>query len=314
LEKEEHYTVQSVDLWLGYSIFLSQELTKPFLNVGARYFSDVYSERPEIGPETNFYFHDKHTYLGAMSYQQISFLETSKLLGFGSVEYVPKGFNLGLILGWQKTSYVNRPYAGFHVNYSALLKKAGMLSVLTEVGGYRRNSKVEDAVVDAKFNYFSPLISVSNLAFRNFLSFSFNTNVNPLYLNKITFDGGLHNLDEVEQYGNSTILVKYQPVFYTPYQWLGFNLTLNPYFHLGWIGESKIFDTQKYFYSILGLGASIKNESLIFPAMHLYAGYHPNNASGNSKFSFEIVFKDYKILNFFADLKPKTANPEDFYW
>jgi len=65
---------------------------------------------------------------------------------------------------------------------------------------------------------------------------------------------------------------------------------------------------------VYGIGASVKNESLIFPAMNVYAGYYPNSLEGESKFGFEVVFKDYKILNFFADLKPKTAHPQDFYW
>lgn len=314
LETNVCFTVRSFDTWLGYSIFVRSDITKPFFNVAGRYYSEVYSEHPEIDPESNFYFHDKYMNLGAISYQQVSFLETSKLLSFGSIEYVPMGFNIGVTTGWQKTSYYKRPYAGFHINYSRLLKKAGIFALLAEVGGYHRNSKIEDGVMNVKFTYFSPLIPVSRFELRNIFSFTFNGLVNPLYLNKITFDGGVRDFEETDLYGNGTLLVRYQPIFYSPYEVSGFNFAFKPFMDLGWISESKFFDSPKHFYSVYGIGASIKNESLIFPAMNVYAGYHPNRPGGKSKFGFEVVFKDYKILNFFAELKPKTAHPQDFYW
>lgn len=314
MDNENDFTVRTIDTWLGYSIFVRSDITKPFFNVAGRYYSEVYTKRPGITSENNFSFHDKYTYLGAVSYQQVSFLETTKLLNFGIIEYVPMGFNVGVTGGWQKTSYYKRPYVGMHVNYSKLLKKTGIFSVILDAGTYIRNTKIEDAVAGVKFSYISPIIPVLRYELRNIFTFSFNTIMSPLYLNKITFEKGLNGLEETELYGNGTLLVKYQPILYTPYEVLGFNFALKPFIDLGWISQSKFFESPKHFYSVYGIGASVKNESLIFPATNISVGYHPNGLEGESKFGFEVVFKDYKILNFFADLKPKTAHPQDFYW
>ncbi len=313
-ENEDQFSAQSFNAWLGYSVFLSRDITKPFLNFAARYFSDVYSKRPEVDPETNFFFHDKRTWLGAVSYQRVSFLETSKLFNFGTIEYVPEGFNLGATLGWQRTSFVERPYAGLHVNYSTLLKKKGILLFQTEAGGYNRKSKIEDGVINVNVHYLSPLLPLAGAEMRHLLSFSYNTNINPLYLNKFTFARDMHGLDNIEDFGNSTLLVKYQPVIYIPHELYGFNFTINPFVDLGWIDDSNWEIGQKNIHTVVGLGASVKNESLIFPALHVYAGYHPQSVAGQSRFMFEFVFRDYKILNFFAEFKPKTAHPENFYW
>jgi hypothetical protein len=295
-------------------LFISRDITKPFFNIGARYYSEIYSERPEIDAKTNFSFHDKHTYLGAVSYQQVSYLKTTKLLNLGVIEDVPVGFNFSFIAGWQNTSYYNRPYTGIGWNFSKLFQNTGLFTLEANVGGYRRNSKYEDAITELRFRYFSPLIQLANFELRNIFAVDYNTIRNPLYLNRITFDDIVNGFNETEAYGNGTMLLRYQPILFMPYKWLGFNLALKPYVYLGWMSEKEFFESPKQLYKVYGLGGSIKNESLIFPSMNVYAGFYSQGAGSGSSFTFEVTFKDYKILEFFSDLKPKTAHPINFYY
>lgn len=311
-ETEDNFQARIYDLWLGYSIFLRRDITKPFLNIAGRYYNEKYVKRPEIDPETNFSFHDINTILGAVSYQKVSYLETSKLLSFGIVEYVPVGFNVNVTAGWEKTTYYERPYAGLGLNYSILIPKAGIFAMLADVGGYYRNSKVEDFATRFKFIYFSPLLPVNRFELRNVFSFSFNNIINPLYHGKINFEKSVRGLEESELFGYGTMVMRYQSIFYTPYEFLGFNFSCKPFVDLGWISESNYFGGSKRFFSVYGLGLGVKNESLIFPAMNMYAGYYPNWTGDGSNFGFEIVFRDYKILNFFSELKPKTSWAYDF--
>ena len=48
--------------------------------------------------------------------------------------------------------------------------------------------------------------------------------------------------------------------------------------------------------------------------MNVYAGFYSKGGGSGSSFAFEVAFKDYKILEFFSDLKPQTAHPSDFYY
>lgn len=311
-DTENFFRSNNYDLWLGYSIFFSRDITKPFVNVGGRYFSEVYSSRPDIEAESNFSFHDKHTFLGAISYQQYSYLKTTKLLNFGVVEDVPVGYSISFTTGWQKTSFYERIYAGIHLNYSKLFKNTGLFILQGDIGGYRRKARFEDAVTDLRFNYFSPLVQLSDFELRNIFTINYYSTRNPLYLNFIRFDDIVNGFEEMDAYGNGTLILRYQPIFYSPYKLFGFNLSLKPFLNLGWISKKEFFDSSKQFYALYGMGAGIKNESLIFPSMNIFAGFYTKGAGSSSNFAFEIVFKDYKILDFFSELKPRTAHSSDF--
>lgn len=313
-DTEDYFHSNIYDVWLGYSIFFSRDITKPFLNVAGRYYHESYEERPYIDPETNYSFHSNNTILGALTYQQVSFFETTKLLNYGVVEYVPVGLSFSITGGWQRTSFYDRPYAGVGANYSVLSNKTGIFSVFTDVGGYYRNSKFEDLATLVRFLYFSPLLPVKSFELRNVFALTLNNTINPLYTDKVTFGKGVRGIENSEVYGNGTIVMRYQPIFYTPYEVLGFNFSFKPFVDIGWISDSNLFGGSKQFYSVIGIGASVKNESLIFPAMNLYVGYYPNETGDGDKFGFKVVFKDYELINFFSDLKPKTASPADFYY
>lgn len=311
---ENFYTANNYDFWLGYSLFLSRDITKPFINLGARYYAEVYTDRPDIDAETNFSFHDKHTFLGAFSYQQVSYLKTTKLLNMGVIEDVPVGFNFSFIAGWQNTSYYKRSYTGIGWNYSKLFQNTGLFTLEANVGGYLRNSKYEDAVSDLRFRYYSPLLKLADFELRHIFAVNYASIRNPLYLNKISFEDIVNGFDETEAYGNGTMVLRYQPILFTPYKWLGFDVAFKPFVYMGWMSEKSFWDSPKQFYTVYGLGGSIKNESLIFPTMSVYAGFYSKGAGNGSSFTFEISFKDYRILDFFTELKPTTAHPSDFYY
>lgn len=310
-ETKDRFKANTYDMWLGYSIFISKDITKPFLNVAGRYFNEKYSVRPKIDPGTNFDFHDKSTLLGSVSYQKISYFETTKLRGFGVIEYVPVGFNINITSGWQSTSFYKRPYFGTGVNYSVFVPKTGIFAVLLDVGGYYRQASFEDFVTNFRFNYFSPLIALNRFELRNEFTFTLNNTINPLYHRKVSLSRILNGFKKSPLYGNGTFVLNYHPVFHTPYDLLGFKFSFKPFVDLGWISEKDFLGGSKQFYSVYGLGLSLKNESLIFPAMNMYAGYYPNGTASGGNFGFEIVFRDYKILDFFSELKPKTASPWD---
>ncbi|WP_346863307.1 hypothetical protein [uncultured Draconibacterium sp.] len=306
---KEKYSLNTIDIWLGYSFLYERDLTHPFLNVAGRFYNEKYTKRPSDVFEYNYPFHDKVLYLGAVSLQQVSYIKTSKLIQFGNIEDVPIGFNLNFTGGWQHTSYLNRPYIGSRINYSKYFQNAGIFSAGINVGAYRFNKNFEDVVTALRFSYLSPLLKLNNLELRNIFDLSFNAVKNPRYLIPALYSDYLLMLTQDVFYGDANFVLNYHPVFYTRYQFWGFRFSFDPFINIGWMNRADNFSDKWDYFSKVGINLSTKNESLIFPAMHLQFAYYTNRVVGEPRFGFKLVFKDIKLFKDFTSLKPETAYP-----
>ncbi|MDX8339954.1 hypothetical protein SLH46_12210 [Draconibacterium sp. IB214405] len=303
------YHLTYFDLWLGHSFFFHSDITRSFLNFAMRYASFQYKNQPLIDESTNYQFHNRELYLAGLSLQRVSYIKTSRLLQYGTVEDVPIGYNLNTTAGWEETSYYDRLYAGLRANYSLYFNNAGIFSAYTEAGGYLNDSKLEDGLAGLRFDYLSPLGKLGDYEIRNIFELKLSTVRNPRYFIPYYSTRTFANeyLTGYKNYSNLSLY--YRPVFYSSYQIWGFRFSFNPYFNIGWLGKSNAAKKEIDRYSQIGIWASTKNESLIFPAMHLQLGYFPNRLEQEPRFVFTIVFKDIKVFKDFTSLKPEAVNP-----
>lgn len=307
------YHLTYFDLWMGHSFFFHQDITRPFLNVAARYASFNYKNQPLIDESTNYQFHNRQLYLAGLSWQQVSYIKTSRLLKYGTVEDVPIGYNLNVTAGWEKTSFYERPYSGLRANYSMYFNNAGIFLAYTEAGGYINDSELEDGLAGLRFDYLSPLSKLGQYEIRNIFELKLSTVRNPRYFIPY-YSTRTFATDYLTGYKNySNLSVYYRPVFYSNYQIWGFRFSFNPYVNIGWLAKSN--DTAKDVdrYSEIGIWASTKNESLIFPAMHLQLGYFPKKLEQEPRFVFSVVFKDIKVFKNFTSLKPEAVHPAHLF-
>ncbi|WP_303924307.1 hypothetical protein [Draconibacterium sediminis] len=303
------YNLSYFDLWLGHSFFFHRDITRPFLNVAARYVSYEYKNQPLVDETTNYQFHNRQLYLAGLSWQQVSYIKTSRLLQYGTVEDVPIGYNLNVTAGWEKTSFYERSYSGLRANYSLYFNNAGIFSAYTEAGGYLNDSKLEDGLAGLRFDYLSPLSRLGKYEIRNIFELKLNAVRNPRYFIPY-YSTRTFATDYLTGYKNySNLAVFYRPVFYSNYQIWGFRFSFNPYINVGWLSKSNAATREVDRYSEIGIWASTKNESLIFPAMHLQFGYFPNRLEQEPRFVFTVVFKDIKVFKNFTSLKPEAAHP-----
>jgi len=304
----EKYTMNRIDLWVGYSFVFPVQERHPFLNIAGRFYLEDYTNVSEDFYEYNYSFHDNNLYLASLSFQQVSYIKTSKLFQYGTIEDVPVGFNLNLTGGWQRTSFVERPYAGARLNYALFSQTAGIFSVTADVGAFQYESDFEDLVSVLKLGYASPLIHVGALELRNLLQISYNAVYKPRYLIPILYTDYFTARSETDGfYGNENIAVNYHPIFYTNYNLYGFRFSVDPFMDIGKVNKAVYNDNHWDSYSVVGVNLSTKNESLIFPALHLQFAYYLNRISDEPRFRFKLVFKDIKLFKNFTELKPRIA-------
>ena len=308
---DEKYSLNLLDIWMGYSFLFPHNNKHPFLNLAGRFHFENFTDLPEEDIEINYPFHDNQMYLASLSYQQVSYVKTTKLLQYGTIEDVPVGINTSLTGGWQHTSYVDRPYFGAMLNYAFYFQNTGIFYTKAEFGAFQYNSDFEDVVSVLKLAYASPLSQVKNFELRNLFQITYNSVINPRYLIPVIYSDYLMVREGLDGfYGNKNFVVNYHPVFYTKYNLWGFRFSIDPFIDFGWLNRA-IYDENNWdAYSKLGINLSTKNESLIFPAMHVQFAYYMNGISDEPRFQFKLVFKDLKLFQDFTELKPRIAIPE----
>lgn len=299
-----------LDIWMGYSFLFPHRGRHPFLNMAGRYYKEDFTDRPEENIETNYPFHDNQIYLASLSFQQVSYVKTSKLAQYGTIEDVPVGFNFSLTGGWQQTAYFNRPYLGARLNYALYFQNAGIFYTTAEFGAFNYNSDFEDIVSVLKLAYASPLNRIGNFELRHLFQITSNAVYNPRYLIPVIYSDYLMVREGLDGfYGNENFVVNYHPIFYTKYNFWGFRFSVDPFINFGWLNRA-IYDENNWDeYWMLGINLSTKNESLIFPALHVQFAYYVDGIPDEPRFKFKLLFKDIKLFRNFTDLKPRTAMP-----
>ncbi|MFV0594030.1 MAG: hypothetical protein ACK5M7_21845 [Draconibacterium sp.] len=308
VDKNTKYSMNLADVWMGYSFLFQHDEKHPFINVAARYYSEKFTDRPTENLEANYPFHDDQIFLLSASFQQVSYVKTTNLVQYGPIEDIPVGINLNLTGGWQHTSFVDRPYAGARLNYALYFQNAGIFSATADFGVFRYQSEFEDVISVLKLAYASPLTDLGNVEWRNLFQFSFNAVYNPRYLIPVLYTDYLMARDDRDGFnGNRNIALNYHPIFYTNYNLWGFRFSVDPFVDFGWANQA-VYERNKWdSYTRLGLNLSTKNESLIFPAMHMQLAYFVNGMIDEPRFQFKLVFKDIKLFKNFTDLKPRIA-------
>ncbi|WP_340112907.1 hypothetical protein [Maribellus mangrovi] len=308
IDRNDMYSANLVDMWMGYSFLFQYDNKHPFLNIAGRYYYKKFTDHPDIDYENNYPFHDNQAFLASLSFQQVSYIKTTKLVQYGPIEDIPVGINASITGGWQHTSFVDRPYAGARLNYGIFFQNAGIFSTSADFGMFRYKSKFEDVINVLKLAYASPLTKVGNLELRNLFQVTFNAVYNPRYLIPVLYTDYLMARDSRDGfYGNQNFAVNYHPIFYTNYNLWGFRFSVDPFVDFGWINQAIYEDNKWDRYTRLGLNLSTKNESLIFPAMHIQLAYYIDAIPQKARFKFKLMFKDIKLLKKFTELKPRIA-------
>lgn len=310
------YQANTFDAWLGYSFYYFNNSINNFLNISARHSTINYLQRKYVEDDTTivdvdstFYpFHNRYSSLLNLSLRKIDYLKTSRLFGYGRTEDVPYGYILDITGGYQKTQYYYRPYMGGYYFWGKYFPRAGYYSYSLGSGAFLRNGKAEDWVSGAKFTYFSPLSNLYGMEFRNTFNATFNSVTNPLYYASINFGDDLRVLRQDSIYGASKITFQAQTIIYTYFNVVGFRFAFYPFIDFGWLAQRDFFRGEKRFFAVYGLGVQVKNESLLFPGLHIKAGYMPHTLNGRPNFAVTFLFKDIQLFKRVRSLQPQIID------
>ncbi|MFC2098409.1 hypothetical protein ACFLSP_01555 [Bacteroidota bacterium] len=296
------------DLWAGRSFYLSSQrrLSRNRLNlvVASRIFRNHFIDRPEDVSENNFYeFQNRNAWLTSFSISSQSFFKSNLILDFGRTEDVPQGMLFSFTAGPEINEFNRRFYTGVSLSQGRYLGKFGYIFTRLEGGGFvKEYSYINQGVINAEMNYFTPLFIINRFKFRHFFSARYVRGIRRFEDEFI----GINDQDGIRGFrsslplGQQKVVFNYEADAFTPFYLYGFRFVMFGFADVGMVGPEyeKWHDGQ--FYSGLGVGVRIRNERLVFETISIRLGYYPNHPE--------------KSFPLFVDVYgEKRLNPDNFY-
>jgi hypothetical protein len=302
------------DVWVGRSFRLfyrqndSEEKGRSRLVLAARYTNYDYQKRPNITADTNQIYQDSRTVLASVGFSRRKYTRDVLIYGFGRTEDVPIGESVAAVAGFDNAELGRRMYLGMNFSQGRYVRHVGYVYGLLNIGGYARQSRIEQGVFSFESNFFSPLMKTKWGNMRHFFNTRYTTGINRFsneYIvlgssgSGINTDGIGVNSDALR--GTRRWFVNYENVLFSRLNLVGFRVAFVTFVNLGLVNFPDRPLLSGPLYQGYGIGFRLRNENLTFTSFQIRLAYYPNIPNNTIPFrqSFEGVptlrFRDFDL-------------------
>jgi hypothetical protein len=284
-----NYQYKIFDAWIGYNLGINKKITNRNRHFLAfRSFDYFYLNQPkqEAYRESRIY-NNAYAYLAAFTFYRQDFFKTRYVFGFGRTEDVPYGLSMGLTSGYVRQLKSARPYTAYNIDYSYANRKGDFQSFRFQTGGYFRNNKLEDIILDAGTTYYSRLVQVKEYKMRNSASVNYTQLLNHNVIDWLTVGSKEIPGFATDSLRASTRLALHlESVLFTPWSFVGFRFA--PFAALDLVAariiEGERIINRNNTYWGFSAGLRTRNENLIFGTMEVKFTFIPKDGSGRNQF------------------------------
>jgi hypothetical protein len=275
------------DVWAGRSFLLKRNgFTKmrQNLTISNRIIRNYFYERPEVKEKTNYFFQNKTLFLGAISYSRHSYFKSNYIYSFGRTEDIPLGNEIALTLGAENNEFFKRMYAAYKIAGGTFLGNLGYLYSSVNMGSFfLKPHKPEQALLNVKFNYFTPLLVIKKIKARQFLNINYTAGFERFKNEYLTINNnaGISGLVNDSLFGNHRLNMHWETVFFTPWIFYDFRFVLFAFADHSWLAKSSKNLLDTFPYTGIGLGIRIRNERLVFNTIQIRFSFFPRTPIGS---------------------------------
>jgi hypothetical protein len=291
--KYEHF-----DIWGGRSIRINPsnlfEKNRLNLILSARIYKDHFYERPAVGQDQYYQFHNKTTILGSIALTMQNFYKTNLIYNFGRTEDIPYGFMVNLTGGYELNEFNNRGYLGLFLSSGRLVNGLGYFYNQAELGSFFNKMSQEQGILKLSTNYFSSLYVLNEFKYRHFISFDYTRGIKRFQNEYLMFTPttDIRGLSSNELIGSQYLKMHLESVLFLPTFFYEFRFALFGFSDMGLITSKSDFIFNHDLYGSIGLGIRMRNERLAFKTIQLRFSYFPLIPSNSKTDVFEITGED----------------------
>ncbi|MDR0544002.1 MAG: hypothetical protein LBG30_01450 [Odoribacteraceae bacterium] len=279
----ELFNYRLADLWVGYSRQGPQRYTfNQNVYATARYSAVRFIDRPRVSPDSNHLYHDRDTYIGALSYMKLKYFKANLIYDFGRAEEIPSGLLGTLIAGYERQEFKDFLYLGSDWVYSWYNLQADRFYALSiALGAFLNAHRIESGVFKLNGKYISPLHRLGRNRYRFYAGVDYTRGIHRTPGDSIYFRDkdiyGFENSKRVMPGGNHRFSASLSATLFLPRVKWGFRTSLSAYADVGMLasGNQSLLQTPYW-----GLGASLnlRNDNIIFKNLSIRLVYYPRTA------------------------------------
>ena len=307
------YSFFEQDYWLARSFALDEfdDRTRLSVSLGGR--QQHFYERPSVGPGENVAFHHRTQLLAGLAFSKRYYTTEQLVYTYGRTEDIPVGQLAELVVGPEFGEFADRWFTGLSYARGNYLTPLGYVSVGASGGGFWRNRRMEEGVLQFTLDSYSYLFYARRIRFRFFFRSNYTRGIRrpptidfPNRYISIRRDNGIRGLSSAALEGNERLTFSLEGVAYPPWNLYSFRLALFGFLDTGLIAEEqeKIFRTQAY--HGVGLGFRVRNENLAFKTFQVRIIVYPNAPAGESWIGFSAGNIPLPRLRDFVGSKPRV--------
>ena len=299
--------------WAGRSFQIKPNtLSNSQMVLAAGAFNRTYFQRPSPEPADNQYFSNSTFYLAGLTFTQRRYVQDQLIYSYGITEDIPEGFKNEIVYGFDANEFGNRHYAHiFLSNGNLLINKKGYLYLAGGIGGYFRGFSYEQGQIQGSVNFISRQVNAGRKRFRLFVRSNYLIGLNRFDIENLTLrrDDHIRGFSSRKAVGKQRLSLDLEYVLFFRQEFYKFNMALYGFADVGIIGSNKQLIFTENYYSGIGFGLRLHNESLVFKTLQLRLAFYPFHPDDMSIIGFIV---DERLKQDFYSFEPTPPQPLDF--
>lgn len=283
------YTV--FDAWIGYNLgvkkFIKDETRRDKQFISFRYFKNNFQNTPsQVDDKLFFRFNNQQAWLTQFTFFKQEYYKTNYILGFGTTEDIPYGYNVAFTSGYYKQAYLSRPYAGIDANLYNVYSKGDIVQYFLRAGSFLNKGEMQDAQVLIGASGFSRLFLFRNFKLRQYEQLSFARQFNRIGLDPLSINNffGVRYFRADSVRGTQRISLHSETISFINYRLFGFKFSPFVFTDISGLTPEKNFQKTGWYYGVGG-GLRMRNENLVFKTAELRIVYFPRKANQTNSFA-----------------------------
>jgi len=266
----------TTETWFGHSFKNSRDNSSWGIpTLSGRYFHQKFYapyENTERGMIRNRDF-----FLTSLGFSRRNLFKNNLVYGYGITEDIPYGryFEIASGIDFAKTG--NRYYTHLLYSKGNILNGGSYICGSFGIGGFLKNSVIEQGAVKLNLNYFSKLIFVNKNPYRNFINIELLSGINRYWDEYLSINRyyGLRDFRSLDVSGTSRLKINLESVHFLNWNYHGFKFAQYFYGDCAFISNNLNRLLKDNFYTGVGIGLRVHNESLVFRVFELRLSWFP---------------------------------------
>jgi len=281
--------------------------------ISTGYNSQKFYNLNEFEPKYNNYFRNRTFLISGITFTQRRYIQDDLVFSYGITEDIPEGFKNEFIYGYEFNDSISRHYAHILLSNGNLLQnKKGYLYMAADIGGYFNKSGYEQGQIDAHISFISKKLKVNKTISRLFIKSDYTIGINRLEIENLTLnrDNLIRGFSSMETFGKQRLNLNLEYVLFLKKEFYKFNMALFMFTDLGIIGSNQELIFAQQYYSGIGAGIRLHNESLVFKTFQLRLAFYPFHPSDMNFVQFVLNEQSKRQFYSFEPTQPQPLRFE----